>query len=247
MCANDARRRAAGPISHNSRGCKEPHPGQTELIAMTCPRRFPSLLPAILALGCATAGWAQTPVSPAASPTPVVEPASGAPAATPDPTPAKPKRARVMSNEVAASLAPWMPKYNPPKPVEPKADEDADARDIDRPKNGIVRLPKYVVTEPKPPVFRDRDLHTKEEMTDIGLRRNRGLSLGNIGGFNQPIALMMYQEQERLDNMADLKDDAKTAKRSGDSASADYISRETARTYYRPSDFGWNSDNPAGK
>jgi hypothetical protein len=211
---------------------------------MTCPRRFPSLLPAFLALGCATAGWAQDSSNPTATPQPAVIPVHAAPATNPDAVPAKPKRARVMSNEVAASLAPWMPKYSPPKPVEPKADEDADIRDTDRPKNGIVRLPKYIVSEPKPPVFRDRDLHTKEEMTDLGLRRHRGLGLGNIGGLNQPVALMMYQEQERLDNMADLKDDAKTAKRSGDSASADYISRETARTYYRPSDFGWNSDNP---
>jgi hypothetical protein len=216
---------------------------------MRCPFRLPSLVPACLALGFATAGWAQAPVSPSAESTgatpPAVESAPAGPATIPDPVPAKPKHARVLSNEVAASLATWMPKYNPPKPVEPKAEEDAaDLRDTDRPKNAIIRLPKYVVTEPKPPVFRDHDLHTKEEMADLALRRHRGLALGNLGGLNQPVALMMYQEQERLDNIADLKDDAKTAKRSGDSAGADYISREAARTYYRPSDFGWNSETP---
>jgi hypothetical protein len=212
---------------------------------MRCALHFPSLLPAVLALGCATASWAQAPSASALSTTPAVEPAEPATPVTSDAAPAKPKRARAMSNEVAASLAPWMPKYSPPKPIEPKPeDEAADLRDIDKPRNGIIRLPKYVVSEPKPPVFRDRDLHTKEEMADLALRRHPGLKAGNLLGLNQPVALLMYQEQERLDNMADLKDEAKTAKRSGDSAAADYITRETARTYLRPSDFGWNSDTP---
>ena len=150
-----------------------------------------------------------------------------------------------MSNEVAATLAAGMPKYHPPKPVEPKPEEDEpDLRETDKPRNAIIRLPKYVVTEPKPPVFRERDLHTKSEMADFGLQRHAGLKFGNLGGANQPIALLMYQEQERLDNMADLKDDARTAQRSGDSAAADHILRESTRTYLRPSDFGWNSDNP---
>ena len=210
---------------------------------MPYPIRIPWLMPAFFALGLASAGRAQA-TTPAPEPA-AAEPAKAAPAAEPDATPAPSKRPRVMSDEVAATLATGMPKYNPPKPVEPKAEEDLpDLRETDKPKNTIIRLPKYVVKEPRPPVFRERDLHTKSEMADIALKRYAGLRAGNPFGLNQPIALLMYQEQERLDNMAGLTGDAKTAKRSGDSTAADYILRESARTYLRPSDFGWNSDNP---
>ena len=199
----------------------------------------------LLALCLATAVRAQSTESPAeAAAATATEPSKSAPAENNLPPP-RPKHDRVMSDEVAATLANGMPKYNPPKPVEPKPeDEQADLRDSDKPKNGIIRLPKYVVKEPKPPLFRERDLHTGSEMTDIGLRRYLGLNIGNIGGLNRPVSLLMYQEQERLNNIADLKDDAKNAKRSGDSAASDYILRESNRVNYRPSDFGWNSDSP---
>jgi hypothetical protein len=203
------------------------------------------LVTPLLALGLLTAGRAQATDS-ATEPagTPVAEPAKSAPAENRI-LPTRPKRERVMSDEVAATLATGMPKYNPPKPVEPKPeDEQTDLRETDKPRNGIIRLPKYVVKEPKPPVFREHDLHTGSEMTDIGLRRYIGLNIGNLGGLNRPVSLLMYQEKERLDNMADLKEDAKNAKRSGDSAASDYIMRESNRANYRPSDFSWNSDSP---
>jgi hypothetical protein len=148
-----------------------------------------------------------------------------------------------MSDEVAASLATGMPKYNPPKPVEPKPEEEqADLRDIDKPKNKIIRLPKYTVREPKPPVFREIDLRSKSQQADIALRQHTGLKVGNIAGLNDPIALMMYQEQDRLNSIAELADDAQTAQRAGNTAGSDYIMKQSNRTYYRPSDFGWNSD-----
>ena len=196
----------------------------------------------LLALCLATAIRGQSTESAAA---PATEPSKSAPADN-NLLPPRPKHDRVMSDEVAATLATGMPKYNPPpKAPEPKPeDEQADLRDTDKPKNGIIRLPKYVVKEPRPPVFRERDLHTGSGMTDLGLRRYLGLNIGNIGGLNRPVSLLMYQEQERLNNIADLKEDAKNAKRSGDSAASDYITRENTRANYRPSDFGWNSDSP---
>ncbi len=101
-----------------------------------------------------------------------------------------------------------------------------------------------IVTESKPPVFRDRDLESKESLADRGLRANAGLKVGDFGGLNRPTALLMYEEKERLDNMADLKKDAHDATNSGDSDAADHILRENNRANYRPSDFGWNSSVP---
>jgi hypothetical protein len=208
----------------------------------------------MLALVLAAGGRAQTPNSATPAPVPadnpVLDPTKAA-APAPAADHAAPQHSRVMSDEVAASLAGSMPKYNPPpKQPEPTPEEEAkDLRDVDKPKNRIIRLQKFIVKEPKPPVFRDRELEGKKGLTDRGMKSNPGLGIGNFGGLNRPTALMMYEEQERLNNMSDLKNDAKDAKASGDSAAADYISKESKRTYYRPSDFGWNSDvgPPSGK
>ena len=101
--------------------------------------------------------------------------------------------------------------------------------------------------EPKPPVFRDRDLESKSGLTERGMKSNPGLGIGHFGGLNRPTALLMYEEQERLKNMSDLSKDSRDARNSGDTAAADNISKENNRANYRPSDFGWNSDDPAGK
>lgn len=203
------------------------------------------LTAALCAAGLTITGQAQTPTASPGStaPAPALAPAKPPAAADSDAESTQPKHERVMSDEVAASLATGMPKFNPPKPVEVKPEEDQpDLRETDKPKNKIIRLPKYVVKEPKPPVFRERDLRSKSGLTDLGLKSHPGLNIGNIGGLNRPTALLMYEEQERLDNMAELKNDAKDAKNSGDATGSQYILRENNRANYRPTDFGWNSD-----
>ena len=211
--------------------------------------RTPRLITALFALSLACAARAQTSATPAADPavSPAVDPAK---AASPADTPAAPKHERVMSNAVAATLADGMPKYNPPPKVpEPKPEEEqADLRETDKPRNRIIRLPKYVVKEPKPPVFTDRQLQGKSGLTELGLKANAGLNFGNLGGLNRPTALLMYEETERLKSMSELKNDAKDAKSSGDPTAADYILKENNRANYRPSDFGWDtSPSPYGK
>lgn len=210
--------------------------------------RLSGLITALCALGLLS-GRAQTPAAPAEPVSPVLAPAKPMPPPADD-TPGAPKRDRVMSDEVAATLATSMPKYAPPpKPPEPKLEEASasDLREADKPKNRIIRLPKYVVKEPLPPVFRERDLRSKSGLTDLGLQSNPGLKVGNFGGLNRPTALLMYEEQERLKNMTELKNDAKDAKNSGDTTAADYISRENNRANYRPSDLNWNSDGSPPK
>ncbi|QYM80051.1 hypothetical protein K0B96_05375 [Horticoccus luteus] len=152
-----------------------------------------------------------------------------------------PKRQRAISGDVAAALAASMPKYNPPPKPKPE-EENVDLRDEDKPRNGIIRLPKYVVQQKKPEVFRERDLHTQSELMDIAMQRYAGLSYVPLSGMNRGVALLMYQEDERKKNISDLKEDAQDARRSGDTAEADYIKRQTNRAFSRDGGFGAPTD-----
>ncbi len=171
-------------------------------------RRISLLIAAVLALGVASGGRAQPATDLSANP--LVQPAKSAP--TPEASSSAPaKREHALSSDVAATLASVLPKYNPA----PKArEEPADLRETDKPKNGIIRLPKYevrVTKEPKPMVFTETELLTGKGMAEIAMKRNPGLHIGNIFGWNTGIAIMMYQEQLRLNNMADMDDLANNA------------------------------------
>jgi hypothetical protein len=193
---------------------------------------------------------ATTGVSPAASPVFAPSPAEKAP---PPAAPEAPRRPRAISSEVAAALAAAAPKYTPPPPKpEPKPEsEQVDLRDVDKPKNSIVRLPKYVVQEPKSPVFRERDINTQKGLTEIAMRRyisdaDRALNrftLPLFGSSMESRALAMYAEDERLQNMSDLKDAANNASKS-DPAMGSYIKREAQQTFLRSRDFGWSRSEP---
>lgn len=200
-----------------------------------------SLAAALLAVGIAApVGRAQT--DPAKAPIEdtvfkdSTRAAAAADAAPPSTKLPRPKRDRVMSDDLAATLAVGMPKYAPPKPPEKKQDtpasENADSQS-DKPKNGIIRLPDYIVRETRSPVFKDRDLATPDRKADIGMKRYAGLNFGPFASLNRPIAMAMVQEQERLDNIAELADDAKTSRRAGDNSTADYILKQSHQTYIR--------------
>jgi hypothetical protein len=169
------------------------------------------------------------------------------------PRPSTSGRVRPISSGVAAALAAASPKFTPPPPKpEPKPEEElVDMREIDKPKNGIIRLPKYTVQEAKPPVFREREINTKKGLTDIAMRRyisdaDRALNkftLPLFGTSKESRALAMYAEEERLKNMSDLADAANNASKS-DAAAGAYNKREAQKTYLRSSDFGWSSGEP---
>jgi hypothetical protein len=130
---------------------------------------------------------------------------------------APPPRKRAISADVAAALSASMPKYNPPKPVEKKPGDDVDMRDVDKPRNKIIRLPQYVVKEKKPPVFTEREISTDKGLSDIALRRyfsETGLALNRFtiplfGISKEAYAKMLYAEDERLKNISDLNDSAR--------------------------------------
>jgi len=158
-----------------------------------------------------------------------------------------PKRSRVVSEGVAAALAAGMPKYNPPKPVEPKNEEDLpDLREIDKPRNQIIRLPDYVVREKRPPVFRERDINTTQGLAALAKKRYFSETAQALNRFRIPLfgmgqeayASMMLAEQERLDNMAGLKATAADLKALSE-GQGDAISREVDRTYIRTDDYGY--------
>ena len=206
-----------------------------------------SLAAALAGLGLTGDTAAQTP--PPATPSPIL-----APRDADRPASSTPRRTRAISGEAAAALAAAAPKYTPPPPPPPPPppeEEQVDLRDVDKPKNTIVRLPKYIVQEKKPPVFRERDIYTEKGLAEIAMRRysteaDRALNrwtLPIIGMSKEARALAMYAEDERLRNMSDLREAGLNAARTDPSA-GDFILRESRKTYLRSSDFGWSSGDP---
>lgn len=197
------------------------------------------LVLAAVALGATASAQEAAPApdrKPAASTT--VSPDAGASAAAPAAdAPAPPKRPRAVSSEVAAILATGMPKYNPPPPPVNKKPEE-DPVDTDKPKNGIVRLPSVVVRGARTPVFRETDLYNEKGLGKLGMQKYSGLNVPLIGFLNQPIALQMYREDQRLTDIDELRKEASDAKQAGDAAGSDYIRRTAAETFVRRSDFG---------
>lgn len=139
----------------------------------------------------------------------------------------------------AALIIAGLPKYDPPKPVPAKpADQDVDLRDVDKPQNGIIRLPKYYVRTAREAVLKAPDLVTRQGAAAIGMQRYPGLRLGPFSWLNAPIAEAMYRDDERLTKISDLTEMANAVGRGGDTAESAYIKRETQDTYMRGIDWG---------
>jgi len=151
---------------------------------------------------------------------------------------------RTVSSNLAAALADGMPKFNPPTPTPVVTEEPQDLRDIDKPKNDIPRLPKYIVRESRPPVFRERDLYTPEGLIDLSFKNHPGLLIGNLFGLNSGQAKEMIYEDQTLAAIEDLNETAYAMARGGDTTEANLIQKETQDTFMR-SDAGWNS-GPVG-
>lgn len=200
----------------------------------------------LLAFGAA--GWcraqAASPSGAPASPAPGLTsaPAAGSGSAANGPVD---DQNQPRSSYLAAMLAAGMPKYSPPKPPPKNPEAGVDLRTIDRPKNEIIRLPKFVVHGERPPVFRERDLYTKSGLAELEMSRYGGLNIGPLSPLNAPIAEQMYRDDERLKNIADLKDTAAAMQRGGDAAESAYILRASDDTYMSASrSFDWGAPAP---
>ena len=193
---------------------------------------------------------APAPVAPAAQTTDassVVLAAKPGVYVAPTPLPDSDGATRSVSAGVAAALSAGAPRYSPPTPAPSPTPEV-----VDKPKNGIVRLPKYVVNESRPPVFRDRDLYTGDALLDLTMRRHAGLFFGNILGLNAENkpgspGYQMMVDDERKDNMDDLFDTAHAMAQGGDYAEGSYILQQSQSTYMRGGgDWDWSGSGPVG-
>jgi hypothetical protein len=187
----------------------------------------------------------------ASAPTPQAEPAT------------PPKHERAVSPHTAAVLAAGLPKFEAAKPAEKKTGTAQNPRsEDDKPANGIVRLPNYIVRESKLPT--PLEVMTRKELENYAMNRYLGPADGFDRGFlnlftiaqlwqkipligrfvaapfgsmtNEQRAMLMYEEDERRRKMNELMDLASVVKKSGDTKGADAIKSETQKTFLRHSD-----------
>ena len=145
-------------------------------------------------------------------------------------------------------LSATLPQYAPPPPApppKPELTEDSpDLRDVDKPRNRIIRLPKYTVHAEKPPIFREQDIYSADGIARLALLRYRGLSVVPLSGMNAGVATEMYRENERLNNMSALEDTAASMQRGGDKDEAKMIREASQSTYQQSLDWGATSGVP---
>jgi hypothetical protein len=168
--------------------------------------------------------------------------------------PEKKRATRTMSPELAATLTAGI-KYEAP-PAEKKKEEEVaaavteaeetDLRETDKPRNTIIRLPKYVIQGERPPVFTERDLHTQKGLADLAVKRYLSAAHQSLNKYHLPhimggmssedLAMMMYLEDERLRNMQDVNDKVYLYRTTGDTEEADRLKQDAASTFIRRSD-----------
>ncbi len=154
----------------------------------------------------------------------------------------RPKKERVISGDLSKSLSSGI-KYNPPPPPKPEV-EDVDMRDIDKPRNQIIRLPKYVVEAKRPPVFTDRNLYSNEMLRRLAYKQYASAFSRNFlnryrifGQLDTDYAMMQYEAAERLRNIAEMDDKVSMYRVSGDNAEASALEDDIQRSFMRRTNY----------
>jgi hypothetical protein len=101
---------------------------------------------------------------------------------------------RVISPEMVARLAATTPKFVPPPAPGTEAAPAPEPREPDRPLNQIIRLPRYIVAEPRIAPTKERHVLTYKGKLAIALKKHPGLKFGPFAWLNNAIALEMYEE-----------------------------------------------------
>ena len=143
----------------------------------------------------------------------------------------------VISRETAEKLAAAVPKTPIAEPKTSTTAESVDLRDIDKPRNGIIRLPSFIVGELKlrvPTI--EQEVLTAKGRLDLALKQQPGLKLGPFASLNNPSALGMLAEEARLERLF------KISELSGfldfaQQPPSDEIKRQIRQTYLRTSDW----------
>ena len=184
---------------------------------------YPSSLLLVL---CASVSVA---LAQATSPTPSEETAQEAPK----------KRQRAISGEASAALSAGY-SYQPQKPVEVSEDEEIDQRDVDKPRNQIIRLPKYMVEAQRPPVFRERDFYSNSaELRQLMLNKYFGQGLLNqkqLGKTGAMYAAQSFWDDQRLKGMMEMNQQASIYRVAGDDDRAKEAAEDAQSTYLRVND-----------
>ena len=105
----------------------------------------------------------------------------------------------------------------------------------------------------KPPIFREQDIYNAKGLADLAVRRyltefdagilNR-LTVPLFGASAESRALLQYEEDLRLANIAKLTDTADSMSRGGDPAEGLYIKKAMEDTYQRGIDWGGTVPTP---
>lgn len=166
-----------------------------------------------------------------------------------------------ISSSLASTIQASLPKYQPPPPPPPPepdehvelaspdgATEGMEAEAVDQPKNKIIRLPRYVVEADRPPVFKESEIHTKSGLGKLAAARYlSSLDRNVLNRFTLPIigitpeqrALMMYQEDERLQNISDINNSARSALLAGDKKESEALKKERNSAFIRSGGMDW--------
>ncbi len=184
------------------------------------------LFPACIVLALLQSSQAQTPSTPAPR-----QPAQASPAASPGSKPADGQPGRQPVSEVTSALRAGI-SYQPPAPAQP----EVDLRQVDKPRNDIIRLPEHVVQGEKSPAFVERALYTQHGLEQLAIQRYLGMQGSNRLG-PKLIAMQMYRDDERLMNMASMKEKIDLYRVSGDTAAARQLQKDADTTYIRRTEF----------
>lgn len=112
------------------------------------------------------------------------------------------KPPREMSADTAAKLSAASPKFVAPVVVTPGTTESTETspvvRDHDKPRNQIIRLPRYIVEEQKLHIPKEElDVLTPKGRVDYAFKRRPGLKIVPLGWMNAGIALEMLEDDLR--------------------------------------------------
>jgi hypothetical protein len=97
---------------------------------------------------------------------------------------------------VKAMLAELAPRYTPPPAKATVSPAVEEPHETEKPRNGIIRLPRYLVQETKPPTFKERELLTQRGALDLAYKRHPGLRLGSFGPFKNDVWAKALLDEE---------------------------------------------------
>jgi hypothetical protein len=192
--------------------------------------RTPQLILALLASVSPVLAQNAAPTPPPAADTSSVilahRPDGSAPAPLPDPATTPNDSSPGVNAAITAGLAPYDPGVSSPKmEMAPKAQAS------DKAKNEMPRLPpemmsRYVVHGARLPVFRTRDLYTKDGLIDLSFKAHPGLRFFNFFGVNNGLAYEAAINDAKMEGRADLVDTAYAMAVAGDPSEGQVVQEE---------------------